>query len=319
MPVPVTSNISLLKKGLLSSKLAANSTPNDLVLDLPCLDQFEWSARITEAEETFSQKNASTSPINATVTRSDNPTRVRMLLDNGDDNEIWPYFRSEQSSPQALYEKASLQDVSKFFHLNRKQHKIFVRAGSRLLQSIVEEDSDNVEHMIGFLTGLPGSGKSCVIKALQGLAKAWKCQDAIETVAHQGVEAKAANGQTIHKLFQWSVNSNCYTKRYSLEQKERFAPLKMLILDEASTADVKLIGMIDHALRELKNKPNAVFGGIHILFVGDWLQQLPVAGVPAFVSDQEKTPTSTLQLILQGFEVLKRIVKSTKLSFSMRV
>lgn len=41
--------------------------------------------------------------------------------------------------------------------------------------------------------------------------------------------------------------------------------------------------MIDQALRELKNKPDTFFGGVHVLFVGDWLQQLPVAGVPAFV------------------------------------
>lgn len=63
---------------------------------------------------------------------------------------------------------------------------MFVRAGSRLLQSLIAEDSDKVEQMVGFLAGLPGSGKSRVIKALQVLANTWKSPDALETVAYQG-------------------------------------------------------------------------------------------------------------------------------------
>ncbi|ETP13031.1 hypothetical protein F441_11695 [Phytophthora nicotianae CJ01A1] len=40
--------------------------------------------------------------------------------------------------------------------------------------------------------------------------------------------------------------------------------------------------MADAALRDLKGAPNPLFGGVHVLFVGDWLQQIPVAGCPAF-------------------------------------
>lgn len=39
--------------------------------------------------------------------------------------------------------------------------------------------------------------------------------------------------------------------------------------------------MVDASLRKLTGR-NELFGGIHILLVGDWLQQLPVAGKQAF-------------------------------------
>lgn len=59
--------------------------------------------------------------------------------------------------------------------------------------------------------------------------------------------------------------------------------LKLLILDEISSCDVSILGKIDLSLRKLLDKPTEVFGGIHVLLVGDWLQQLPVAGQPAFL------------------------------------
>ncbi|ETP30830.1 hypothetical protein F442_20244 [Phytophthora nicotianae P10297] len=247
---PATKSILLLKKGLLSANLAAKSCLGNIVYDLPSLDNSKWSERIAQAEQVYARADSTSFCGERFIYCSDNPTRVRMLLSQGDDDELAPLPTAYQR--QTVDANPSLRDVSSFYQLNRKQHKMFTRAGSRLLQTIVSDDSGSVDQMIGFLAGLPGSGKSRVIKSLQALAKAWNSQDALQTVAYQGVAAKAANGQTIHKLFQWNINTNCYTKRYSLAQKELFAPLKMLIMDEVSTTDVKLIGMIDHALRDYR-------------------------------------------------------------------
>ncbi|KUF86431.1 hypothetical protein AM588_10001147 [Phytophthora nicotianae] len=109
---------------------------------------------------------------------------------------------------------------------------------------------------------------------------------AVATAAYQGVAAQAANGQTIHKLFGWYVNSRRQWAPTS-EQKDRFSRLKLLILDEVSTCDVSIIGKIDSSLRKFLDRSNAVFGGVHVLLVGDWLQPLPVAGQPAFMSADE--------------------------------
>lgn len=71
------------------------------------------------------------------------------------------------------------------------------------------------------------------------------------------------------------------------EQRERFAKLKLLIVDEISTCDVSILGKMDSFLREILGNPTKLFGGIHVLLVGDWLQQLPVAGQPAFITADE--------------------------------
>ncbi|KAF4136228.1 PIF1-like helicase, partial [Phytophthora infestans] len=226
--------------------------------------------------------------------RSDaNMELFRAMVDGDDYSDDGSNYGASEQAEEAICVDGSILEiqystrthqVSVCFQLNRKQHKMFARAGSRLLQSLTAASYDNVDQMIGFLGGFPGTGKSLVIKALQALAKSWESSDAVETVAYQGVAAKAANGQTIHKLFQWGINTNMTSKRYSIQQRERFARLKMLIMDETSTTDVKFIGMMDQALRDLKQKPDVFFGGIH-------LQQLPVAGVPAFV-DHPPQPTS---------------------------
>ncbi|KAF4143997.1 hypothetical protein GN958_ATG05898 [Phytophthora infestans] len=44
---------------------------------------------------------------------------------------------------------------------------------------------------------------------------------------------------------------------------------------------------MDSSLREIIGNPTNCFGGIHVLLVGDWLQQLPVAGQPAFITADE--------------------------------
>ncbi|KAJ8554959.1 hypothetical protein ON010_g9524 [Phytophthora cinnamomi] len=141
-------------------------------------------------------------------------------------------------------------------------------------------------HQVSLSLGLNEKQNLIVINAVQILAEKWRSKDSVVTAAYQGVAAQAANGQTIHKLFGWNVNSR---RRWTLtnEQKERFAKLRLLIINEISTCDVSIIGKNDASLRILLGSPSKRFGGIHVLLVGDWLQQLPVAGQPAFLAASE--------------------------------
>lgn len=183
------------------------------------------------------------------------PTRVSVLAEALAGSSTWTDPASVPSPHvDNLAANASLADIALRFRLNRKQYKAFVRVGRVFLQSLLADSDDSIPQLIAFVGGPPGSGKSQVIRSLQALAESWQSYDAIRTVAFQGVAAEAANGQTIHKLFQWGVKGNIHNKRYSVEDKEKFARLKLLIMDEVSTTDAKLIGMIDIALRKLKKQ-----------------------------------------------------------------
>ncbi|OWZ10696.1 hypothetical protein PHMEG_00016418 [Phytophthora megakarya] len=215
----------------------------------------------------------------------DVPTRVLLLHEASGLSEEYTINQEQASNTPntaTLGETPSLTLVSREFKLNAKQHKAFTKVGTSLLKSLlIGHNPEN--QTLTFLGGLPGAGKSRVIGALQVLARQWGHSEAVVTAAYQGVAAQAANGQTIHKLFGWYVNSKREWKP-TQQQKSRFAQVKLLILDEVSTCDVKIVGMIDASLRKLLGKPSTVFGGIHVLFVCDWLQQLPTCGgQPAFI------------------------------------
>ena len=53
----------------------------------------------------------------------------------------------------------------------------------------------------------------------------------------------------------------------------------MLMINEISFLDEDNIRKLDRHLRKLKEK-DVMFGGIHIVFVGDVFQMLPVRGSP---------------------------------------
>ncbi|KAF1776897.1 hypothetical protein GQ600_5973 [Phytophthora cactorum] len=138
----------------------------------------------------------------------DLPTRVQILRDAWRDNEWVDPSTIAPSAPGAIPDHASLPAVAARFRLNRKQHKFFFLAGQILLKSLTADSACGPEQLVGFLGGLSGSGKS------------------------QDVAAQAANGQTLHKFFGWGIHARNTKQRYSVQQRERFAKLRMLTIDE---------------------------------------------------------------------------------------
>ncbi|ETO75400.1 hypothetical protein F444_09003 [Phytophthora nicotianae P1976] len=278
----VITNVSLLPKAIQAASLAAQSTDVLRVsIDPPSLtgDQVDRIIGTTIGTTPLDSKDGE--PRNRIAVSL--PTRVDLLRCAWTSQEwIDPSTLDESTVPPSVGANASIQEVAAYYRLNRKQHKMFACAGCHLLKSLAQDSVPGNKQFIGFIGGLPGAGKSQVIKALQKLAASWESSDSLGTAAYQGVAAQAANGQTLHKFFGWGIHSRKKKPSYSFSQRERFAKLKMLIIDEISTMDSRFLGMADAALRDLKGAPDSLFGGVHVLFVGDWLQQLPVAGCPAF-------------------------------------
>ncbi|OWZ01017.1 Hrdc domain-containing hypothetical protein [Phytophthora megakarya] len=70
-------------------------------------------------------------------------------------------------------------------------------------------------------------------------------------------------------MFGWGVKPKKRKPTMNLEQRERIAQLRLLIIDEISTTDVQFLGMIDSELRTRKNEQDKIFGGVAFLLVGD--------------------------------------------------
>ena len=151
---------------------------------------------------------------------------------------------------------------------------------STLAKTIVHETGSNL-----FLTGKAGTGKTTLLKEIiQETTKNFVI------LAPTGVAAINAGGMTIHSFFQLPFSSyiksgaNGAVSKYMLLKNLRLSEdkieliknLQLIIIDEISMVRADMIDAIDDILRHVRNKPNEVFGGTQMLFIGDLFQLPPV-------------------------------------------
>ncbi len=130
-----------------------------------------------------------------------------------------------------------------------------------------------------FLTGSAGTGKTYVINKYIKYLKERGVRPAI--VAPTGIAASHIGGKTIHSFF--SIGIREYIEdgylNWLVRQKflqARFRNLKILIIDEISMASPELFFAMDKILRAFKQS-NEPFGGIQVIFSGDFFQLPPIA------------------------------------------
>ena len=134
-----------------------------------------------------------------------------------------------------------------------------------------------------FLDGAGGSGKSRVISELLKYAQEFTLKlnlkfdmRTIIVTAMSGVAATSIGGETFHSAAAFN--------RKIAEDDMSWANARLLIIDEISFMNVKACERLDENLRVLLRKHNALFGGIHIIFSGDFRQLEAVTGRPLYSS-----------------------------------
>ena len=131
------------------------------------------------------------------------------------------------------------------------------------------------EHLNMFLTGAGGTGKSQVIYTSQ----AFCCQFAAKLgvmfnektfliTACTGSAASLLKGFTIHSC------AHLNRKRLNDEFRDYWSEVRILIIDECSFLSSDDLKKLDKNLRLLRQK-DVPFGGVNIIFAGDFHQLLP--------------------------------------------
>ena len=148
-----------------------------------------------------------------------------------------------------------------------------------------------------FISGPAGTGKSSLIRYARDLFVHAHPSRAFQVVAPTGIAAENIGGRTIHSFFRFPPaylpQTGYDTNDKSAEQDVAIIrKTDILVIDEASMVAPDIVDAIDMALRCLTCKPNSLFGGVKVVFVGD-LGQLPPVNANNAVSNIERYGKTT--------------------------
>jgi hypothetical protein len=165
-------------------------------------------------------------------------------------------------------------------------------------------DNQNV-----FLTGVAGTGKSLVTKLIyeQALERFGskarrhmsnnnnnnkKKNKKVALCAPTGMAAVGLglNGQTIHTLagIKVPLRASDFSSMRSPGNEKKWKALECLIIDEVGMLSADFLDWLDWNVRQIRHRPLEPFGGIQLIFVGDFAQLGPVPGSLSL----KKTPNS---------------------------
>ena len=98
--------------------------------------------------------------------------------------------------------------------------------------------------------------------------------------AFTGTAAANIKGQTLHSAFSFSFGNNFFSlgDKVRDERRTQLENLLVVIIDEFSMMKADMLYQLDLRLREVKQQPDLLFGGVSIFLFGDILQLKPVLG-----------------------------------------
>lgn len=129
-----------------------------------------------------------------------------------------------------------------------------------------------------FLTGQAGSGKTFVIN--EYVRRLWSCGIQVAITASTGIAATHIGGVTLHSRSGIGIKDELTDRDMELlQQKEHLHKninkAKVLIIDEVSMLSANTLDMVDRVVKMIR-RDGRPFGGMQVVFVGDFFQLPPV-------------------------------------------
>ena len=230
-------------------------------------------------------------------------------------SDFWKIQRSRQNQDEHTVDFFPMEAVSS---LNEKQRQIYDLFMEKYRQ--VVQGTENNNQLLVNIDGEGGSGKSYLIKLLSShllqTAEEHGRKNPIFRVAPTGIAAHGIHGQTIHGLLKLPVKGNFQdlssTNLSTLQNL--FKEVFFLIFDEKSMIGLRVFGMIDQRLRQIRPSHREQYmGGLNCLLIGDFAQLPPVLQKPLYFAD----PVSN-QLEIKGQNAYLAFNKTIRLEQAMR-
>lgn len=135
----------------------------------------------------------------------------------------------------------------------------------------------STEQLLMYIAGVGGTGKSHVVKAIVDLFSRCGASSRLLLSAPTGIASVLIGGYTVHALTMLPANKNRKARLDILT--EIWKSVDYLIVDEVSMISALFLAQVSERLsqaRGWKGDRSVIFGGINLIFLGDFGQLKPV-------------------------------------------
>ena len=166
----------------------------------------------------------------------------------------------------------SINSIQAEFNLNEEQERAF----KIIANHVVLPNSEPLKMYIG---GMGGTGKSQVLKAVCKFFESRNESYRFITVAPTGTAAALLSGSTYHSVLGINeMTSEAQSAKALTQVRTRLLGVDYIFLDEVSMLSCYDMYRISSQLCKVMNKPTEPFGGLNVLFAGDFAQLPPPVG-----------------------------------------
>lgn len=176
-----------------------------------------------------------------------------------------------QKKYHTFYSNTSIEGISAEYHLNAEQERAFKMIA---YHSIYESN----EQLLMYIGGMAGTGKTQVIKALSSFFSQRNEGYRLISVAPTGTAAALLAGSTYHSVFGIHDQVNEAPGKMLSQVRLRLNGVDYIFLDEVSMLSCHDLYKISSQLAKVQNQPDKPFGGLNVIFAGDFAQLPPPIG-----------------------------------------
>ena len=171
---------------------------------------------------------------------------------------------------------------------------------------------DNNGQLIMCIPGCGGTGKSQLIRALSKYFLITKRIQMMRKLAPTGIAAAEIGGMTIHSFLGEQRNSRTprTIKPADSKLEKEWRLVEYLLIDEMSMVGLNLLAKLNRIICAAKHvDPQVPFGGVNVIFFGDYLQYRPVYDSPLHTDFSVPSKKNSIKLPNEK-EIQQRVARS---------
>ncbi|CCK72997.1 DNA helicase KNAG_0M01440 [Huiozyma naganishii CBS 8797] len=164
-----------------------------------------------------------------------------------------------------------------------------------------------------FYTGSAGTGKSVILRNIVSKLSKLYGEECVAVTASTGLAAATIGGVTLHKWSSIGIGNrplDVYVKKLTRQRESLMVwrKTKVLIVDEVSMIDGNFLTKLEFIARALRRNERP-FGGIQLVFTGDFFQLPPVTKRDAQVVSQFCFETEAWRRCIEKTILLKKVFR----------